>query len=873
MLDSLIDYAKFENKLRRIIQLNKSGATIYVDNTIEMLNFGCSKSEFILALKKDIDKTANDLIESLGIIKSISNGIITELECLDNSVEDFFGTTFDSAKNCITLSGVQFYICSNNPFPEKKQIISSIYENILNITKKELTNLSNSITLYEKSDDDLNKAILYPSLGKADELIEKVGYIGEYFNTFTKSLSFEEKHQFDITFKRSGVSDVIQNSTYVDKTGIRQSVHPKQTITVNKISELLVNNKLKYIEAVEIDGNGSCAKALRMIHQIERLKINCNIKFTLKIRKLGNHKVRGMFFPSSIVVAEDIKTTSALLHEIAHFVHLTNPKIFNNKFVNFMIDKLARLFNIQNLKCEESERIRITDKYDYYTDPREILARGVEIASLFAFEQSRFIQGSDEFNLIKSRDYYTELEGIYFDFTSFDEETKNEMLELYRLFYETSIDEVFHSNIDNYNKINTSYVKVKKEKSVYEIIKEERLRAEKEKKSLFSMVNLENISCILDNRGKISIKEISTLILQNLNYSGGHKKSNTIEDWSLLCIERSKIALHLLDAVKNDIGLASYIGYLYELQDSKVFSRVRDFALADGFTTNNRIKIKKAMKDKSGYESYVELRELSSLIHKTPLLLATKDIFERKAFVYNLIDLHPSLISSINESESLSNELFVDYVLYYLENLPKGDYRISKKVMLSDVRILKKIIELKENYNELSHYEESLFKLETFVNIVYNRFPSNANELFIRVSKELKNNFEFMSKYILLNEDLREFIGADIQHLFLESEEKINEVVIEENIDEDLFANYIKTAKIEEFKHTTTGEILKVLKIEEKIEDFSSFNKYLIKSGIAYYSRIAQGFVIKNLEKITTLTITALYSQDMLNTFSSGRLF
>ena len=66
-----------------------------------------------------------------------------------------------------------------------------------------------------------------------------------------------------------------------------------------------MNKNTKYIESVEIDSDGDCNKALRMINQIERLKINSEYKFTLKIRKLGNLNARGVFFQSGMVVAED----------------------------------------------------------------------------------------------------------------------------------------------------------------------------------------------------------------------------------------------------------------------------------------------------------------------------------------------------------------------------------------------------------------------------------------------------------------------------------------------------------------------------------------------------------------------------------------
>ena len=89
MAKSLIDVAKHENKLRKIIQLNQAGATVFTDKTSQILVSGASKSEFIEAFKDDIDKTARFLVDSLGIINSISNGLIMELETLDNTVESF----------------------------------------------------------------------------------------------------------------------------------------------------------------------------------------------------------------------------------------------------------------------------------------------------------------------------------------------------------------------------------------------------------------------------------------------------------------------------------------------------------------------------------------------------------------------------------------------------------------------------------------------------------------------------------------------------------------------------------------------------------------------------------------------------------------
>ena len=135
MLSSLENNSKHENKLRNIVQLNKVGSTIYTDATSEALTLGCSKSEFIAALKKDIDKTAYDLIESYGIIKSVKNGIVTDI-ANPETVNSFFDTCYIQSEDSVELAGVKFIF--GKSFPEKLELTQLIYSNVLDISKKEL---------------------------------------------------------------------------------------------------------------------------------------------------------------------------------------------------------------------------------------------------------------------------------------------------------------------------------------------------------------------------------------------------------------------------------------------------------------------------------------------------------------------------------------------------------------------------------------------------------------------------------------------------------------------------------------------------------------------------------------------------------------
>ena len=900
MLSSLENNAKNENKLRNIVQLNKVGSTIYTDATSEALNFGCSKSEFIAALKKDIDKTAYDLIESYGIIKSVKNGIVTDI-ANPETVNSFFDTCYIQSEDLVELAGVKFIF--GKSFPEKLELTQLIYSNVLDISKKELTQLSKAITLYETTNDEVKKAILYPSLVKADELIEQIGLINTKFNDFVKKMNYKQKTLFNTTFKKSGVTEVIQNSTYIDIDGIRQCVHNVDVKPViRKIATMLMNKNTKYIESVEIDSDGDCNKALRMINQIERLKINSEYKFTLKIRKLGNLNARGVFFQSGMVVAEDYRDTSALLHEIAHLIHLTNPAINNNKFVDYMIEKMANRYNTDNLP--ELSKPYYIKKHSYYTDPKEIIARTLEIASLFAFEQGRFIQGEDEFLLVKSREFYAHREGIYFDFLSFDDKTKAEMLELYKMFYETSFGETFNTYIDNFVKIDTCFKR--KQKSLTDIIKENNKILEKEKKTLYSLIDSSTINLVIKNRGSLNITELASRILMNISYCGGHNKSLSISNWAEIILDKTNIVLSLIKSVKDSLEHQEYIEFLYQLRnkEANIINKISDAVLLQGFSLNARMSIKKIMKEMDGYEQFLELASLKGLISKTPLLLANKEVLSRKSFIYQLIDIDPSLISFINENNELEKQDFIDYVLYYLDNFPNKDFRIKDEIILSDIRILRKIVESKSNYNELNHLSDPFYKLGIFIDIVSSKFPDSIIEIFKKVGENLINDFEFMSRYVLLNSELINYVGPEIKHLFLDGIEKSAVIEVEINTREssnetpvksktkkvtkkknqileiapiandERFQKILQNVEITEKPHSQSGEMLKIFKVDEDLgTDFQAFATYVNKNDIAYYSKFIKAFVVKNIELIASVTTSMLYSSEQIQIFSSGKLF
>lgn len=73
------------------------------------------------------------------------------------------------------------------------------------------------------------------------------------------------------------------------------------------------------------------------------------------------------------------------------------------------------------------------------------------------------------------------------------------------------------------------------------------------------------------------------------------------------------------------------------------------------------------------------------------------------------------------------------------------------------------------------------------------------------------------------------------------------EIIVQDST-EDKFSKLIENGHVKDFEHTRTGEMLKVLVVTEDLgkEGFIEFNKHMIKSGKGYYSRPAQGWILKD---------------------------
>lgn len=670
MFTDLINNKKYSKSLLRLIatvQLKEHGVECHFDNAAEAINLRASRSEVLEALDKDVTKSADTLFNALPIINSIKNNRVVEFDSIYNTVEDVFGLSFDKLENKITLCGVVFEVGAKASMT-KAEIKAEILKAIFDIDRAELSGVLKTLTKYESTQDEYEKAILYPSTILADKIITKVVEQDIAFASVRKGMSHEERAAFDTTFSRTGIDGVIQNSTYISAKGIEQISPSHKVSEAKELGFLLTAGRTKYIEAVEIDGDGDVIKMEKLVKQIERLKINASFKFTLKARKLGNYSARGLFMQSQLIVAEDVRDTTAALHELGHLVHLVDFSVDN--FVNYLIAKLTPLVNVPN---------ELVGKTAYYMEPTEVVARACEIAGLFAKEAGNEVLNDDDgFALIKQKSFYEKLSGIYFDFQNFDETTKQELLALFELFFNTKYGSARPSGIDNFIKINTRYTRVEKEKSYRDVLNEERARAEKELRALYSLVNANTIANIFENKKTASAEVLAIKILANISYCGNHQKSMTTEAWAEVIEDKAIVVNFIVDFIQKHVSKKEWILFILAIRKNSVWDRVRNSVLLGGFNTKAAASIRKALKEKTalGFEQLADFR--TTTMTASPAIMIDAEMAKDEEFILKVLDESSSAITSIN-ADFIDIETLVKwnrYVINKVDDKKFGEYLI-----------------------------------------------------------------------------------------------------------------------------------------------------------------------------------------------------
>ncbi len=720
-------HTKVVAKLLAMISLSDNGIECYLDATTTVKALNASRSEILNAIKKDIAKTANDLVKAQQIINSIKGDTVVEFDTKNNSISDVFGATYSKEKQEIVISSISFNLFGMNEYT-KAEIEDLLAQNLFKINKKEFNATLKTVLKFEEEKDSVKKALLYPSTVIADKILTVVDALESKISKFQSSMSFEDMVEFNKTFNRAGISDVIQNSTYIDESGVRQlsPSHKKD----GKLDELktLISSNLKSISSVEIDCDASIEKMIKLVNQIEKFSINSKEKFTLKARKLGNYKARGLYLRNSCVVAEDIRDTSAILHEIGHHIHLSDFE--EDKFVNYLINKLS-----QKIQLEEEQ----LSKSSYYYEPTEIVARACEIAGLFAMEAGLFTIKEDvDLQIIKTRQYYEQFSGTYFQLETFSDEDKEELISLFKLFFQTEAGS-HCKDVDNFIVQPTNYEKRTKNLSIHELINKERKAMAKEKKALFALVNKENIRTIFEKRGDADLIELSTTILTNIGSCGNHKNRMLAEDWAVVIENKAGVVNYIMTVLESSLSNREYVNTLEQLH-YVWYEVVKNQVLLGGFSN---IKFKMSVRkelNNHGKEEY-EILYFNIDKYRKPISFAKKDLLEDKEFMLNYLVKNFYDIETIDVNE-ISIDTLREYNLSIKNKTIHNALRDDREFMISSLEIDSRMVELYAS-PELRNDAEFM-KLAIDKGVPLNRIGDN-----------LTNSYDFMSP--LVNLDSKNF--------------------------------------------------------------------------------------------------------------------
>ena len=407
------------------------------------------------------------------------------------------------------------------------------------------------------------------------------------------------------------------------------------------------------------------------------------------------------------------------------------------------------------------------------------------------------------------------------------------MLKLWELFYEPSYSEVSNTNIDLFVKIDTKFRRTQKD--ILELLKEADRLSTRELKELYSFVNMENIDLIINNKpNTLGIDNLALVLFQKINLWSGMNQKMGVQDWSSVIENQfAPIFLKLTKEVRQNLDSYQWVEWLNKFKQDISFKAVDSLLGLNGFNLNFRTKVRSDLEKLPNWLEFKEFKD--SLVKYSPISLASKEVLEDLEYVKKFYIENPQEALKIRESGLFKEETYMS-IYRHMYNCEKSTF-IPTDIM--------KIIKEEEKVEIIKNEVSSKSDIETLV-----------EELTVKYKDKLESKT----------------VEPETTPTNKTVGEKIEEV---KNLQKQEFEDLIKKAEIVDFEHTKTGKQLKVLKVKEKIANFKAFNEYLINNGIAYYSRFAQGFIIKNLERVQVASSTALaiYSQDLLETFAKGTLF
>jgi hypothetical protein len=512
--NTLFNISQFSNKLIKIAKyLTESGQFVMLDNSI-MISDRQDHISLLDALDKDLDKASNLYYDIQKLLITVDdNGIVNELNNDEKDLSVLFGDKYNAKFNSIEITK-DFSLNISKPM-EKADIKSMLVTSLLDMNlqsykhvQKVKTKLKNVDKESINNDNDaINYLVSSRDVNKIKELLEKINKLTDNTIEYRQSLSDEEKDLIDtqIVSERTMIDGVVQDSTYLKNGKIIQSSPKHKAEDIEKLNQLVKDTPC--IGSMEIDKDADISKILDVVQKIKKLHINTDKQIDVKIRKLGNYNVNGMFIHGYNIVTVDVNQPSALLHEIVHAIDLTNHNLLYSQQRKDIINKLTqRMYDVCGGEDNFDEYESGMFKAGYLKNPAEVIARSGELAgilNLYGYEgenpedffkkieilEKLKVSTADKKNVLLVK-YIAEYDRRNIDFFNFKAMTPKELQE---------IQSYFSSYFNLKNGVFKPIDEVKIEAGIINLEGKDIRKTEKERNSFkpddipFSKVNYENI--------------------------------------------------------------------------------------------------------------------------------------------------------------------------------------------------------------------------------------------------------------------------------------------------------------------------------------------------------------------------------------------
>jgi len=276
-MNTLQNIRQHTNKLQRLIEYSinyRSNNLNSFKKSFGLFQMGAHKTDIIKAFDADIKSTADDVIKILPILASENNGVLQEFDGSDNTIEGIFGDLYDKEQNTVNISGVDFsfYEIKNGSI-DKQEIISRLVYKIFNTKYTSYKNTVANLTKFDKV-TGIKKLLLVAIKRDSDKILNVINKMLCNYQSQMKQLSISERIIVDkeITFNRTMIDGVIQNSSYIsDKKGVEQ-LQSKHKGKIEKLQDYL--SLSQYVDSIEIEKETDPEKVISVLNQLENFNLN-----------------------------------------------------------------------------------------------------------------------------------------------------------------------------------------------------------------------------------------------------------------------------------------------------------------------------------------------------------------------------------------------------------------------------------------------------------------------------------------------------------------------------------------------------------------------------------------------------------------------